>query len=337
LEIANLYNTVADSALSHIRGQGEGSLQVSIVDPTATTGHLYQITFDDASSNKTTYDVFDKDTRHFVLKNADQMTPDLAGPLFDGLRLVIDDIKKITINPDRTHWIGDSVNISFDISLYSEENNLPVDYQIRFFNHVVDTSSNNIPIKFRVWNVTDSLSFEVYFMDSDLDGEVSVNDKIYPFYYKGSQLIQTMVSAIHDPDNGTATVPQGGEIYSIATIKPFSYRDVYEFKAPTALDGIRFKPHKPAYFYISQNFPNPFNQSTAFRYHLGQAALVRMIIYDINGRTVKRLVNRRVSAGDHLIIWDGRNALKRTVASGLYFYEISAGGKTVIKKCLLLK
>ncbi len=59
---------------------------------------------------------------------------------------------------------------------------------------------------------------------------------------------------------------------------------------------------------------------------------VRLTIYDISGRQVATLVNSKQSAGNHRIEWDGSN-----YASGIYFYKLTAGQQTFVKRMTLLK
>lgn len=76
----------------------------------------------------------------------------------------------------------------------------------------------------------------------------------------------------------------------------------------------------PAHFYLSQNFPNPFRSTTTIRFGLPEEQLVQISVYNIAGRLVERLVNKRLPAGIHSVTWDARR-----YSSGLYFYSIKAG------------
>ncbi len=94
----------------------------------------------------------------------------------------------------------------------------------------------------------------------------------------------------------------------------------------------------PLVFRLSQNYPNPFNPVTKINYDLPRDAKVTIIIYDILGREVKRLVNNELkTAGSNIIDFNASN-----YASGVYFYRIEAeelnGNKIVdSKKMVLLK
>jgi hypothetical protein len=85
------------------------------------------------------------------------------------------------------------------------------------------------------------------------------------------------------------------------------------------------------------SFPNPFNPTTTINYSLKENSKVSLEIYNIKGQKVKQLVSDQLSAGEHSIIWDGRDSNSNRVGSGIYFYKISVGKETAMKKMLLLK
>jgi hypothetical protein len=93
----------------------------------------------------------------------------------------------------------------------------------------------------------------------------------------------------------------------------------------------------PDSYMLDQNFPNPFNPTTTIRYALPEAGHVSLRVYNILGQTVKSLVSEAQTAGWHEIIWDGTGERGKTVASGIYFYEIKSGKFEKSKKMLLLK
>jgi len=94
----------------------------------------------------------------------------------------------------------------------------------------------------------------------------------------------------------------------------------------------------PTVYRLSQNYPNPFNPVTKINYDLPKDAMVNIVIYDILGREVKRLVNNELkTAGTNIIDFNAAN-----YASGVYFYRIEAeepGGNKFVdsKKMVLLK
>ena len=81
----------------------------------------------------------------------------------------------------------------------------------------------------------------------------------------------------------------------------------------------------PDRYGLNRNAPNPFNPSTLIGYQLPEAGLVRLAIYNLLGQEVRVLVNETKEAGSFTATWDGADALRRRVASGVYLYRIQAG------------
>ena len=77
---------------------------------------------------------------------------------------------------------------------------------------------------------------------------------------------------------------------------------------------------------LSQNYPNPLSRFTAIRYSLQQAADVKLAIYDIHGKEIRTIVNRKKQAGSYRARWDGRDNTGSRVSSGVYIYRITVGG-----------
>ena len=93
---------------------------------------------------------------------------------------------------------------------------------------------------------------------------------------------------------------------------------------------------------LLSNYPNPFNPETWIPYQLAEAADVTLTIYAVNGQIVRRLAFGHQLAGiyqtrSRAAYWDGRNALGESVASGVFFYTLTAGNFTATRKMLILK
>ncbi|NQV17643.1 MAG: C10 family peptidase [Armatimonadetes bacterium] len=85
------------------------------------------------------------------------------------------------------------------------------------------------------------------------------------------------------------------------------------------------------------NYPNPFNPFTIISFSIPEDTKVNLKVYNIKGQVVKTLLKEQIESGEHRITWDGKDDNKKPVASGIYFYKISAGKETKVKKMLLLK
>jgi len=93
----------------------------------------------------------------------------------------------------------------------------------------------------------------------------------------------------------------------------------------------------PEAFILAQNFPNPFNPETEIRFGLPEEAHVQMVVIDLLGREVRKLVDSDLKAGYHSVVWDGRDHRGLEVPSGIYFYTLQVGEKVFKRKLTLLK
>lgn len=92
------------------------------------------------------------------------------------------------------------------------------------------------------------------------------------------------------------------------------------------------KPDVPASFALWQNYPNPFNPSTQIRFALSRASNVRLEVFNLAGQRAAVLVNERMEAGYHTVRWDASG-----MASGVYFYRITAAGFAQTRKMFLVR
>ncbi len=90
-------------------------------------------------------------------------------------------------------------------------------------------------------------------------------------------------------------------------------------------------------FALRQNVPNPFNPVTRIAYSIPRAAHVRLTIYDVNGRVVRSLVDSDMAPNDYVSVWNGRTDQGGEAASGIYLYRLTADGKELERKMILLR
>ena len=108
------------------------------------------------------------------------------------------------------------------------------------------------------------------------------------------------------------------------------------------LGSLTFVEGLPKETALLANYPNPFNPETWIPYQLASPAAVRISIYSADGKFVRRLDLGALPAGmyhskSRAAYWDGRNALGEFVASGVYFYTLTAGDFTATGKMLIRK
>lgn len=93
----------------------------------------------------------------------------------------------------------------------------------------------------------------------------------------------------------------------------------------------------PKSFRLEQNFPNPFNASTTITYELAYPEKATLTIYNLTGRKIRTLSEGRKSAGQHRLVWDGKDENGDTVSSGIYLYRLTVGELTRVRKMMFVK
>jgi len=88
----------------------------------------------------------------------------------------------------------------------------------------------------------------------------------------------------------------------------------------------------PAKFELRQNYPNPFNPETVIEFDLPKSSNVKLIVYNSLGQVVEKLVDEYLSSGSYRVKFNGGH-----LPSGVYFYKLTAGGYSSVKKMLLIK
>jgi len=125
-----------------------------------------------------------------------------------------------------------------------------------------------------------------------------------------------------------------GGFLSVGFTNRGSSMDIYLVKVTS--DGLTAIENQngisPISFILEQNYPNPFNPATTIKYSIPQVSHVNISVYDLIGREVAILVNETQSAGSHQMTFKAQN-----LSSGIYFYKLTAGRITHIKKMTLIK
>ena len=89
---------------------------------------------------------------------------------------------------------------------------------------------------------------------------------------------------------------------------------------------------------LNQCYPNPFNPSTIISYDLFENSYVSLMVYDVNGREIKHLVNSLQKPGvNKTVIWNGIDSQNKPVGGGVYFYQLRIEEYIDTRKMVLLK
>ncbi|MFQ5864402.1 MAG: T9SS type A sorting domain-containing protein [bacterium] len=138
-------------------------------------------------------------------------------------------------------------------------------------------------------------------------------------------------------------LPLGTTIESLTGVLDFSFnnfklqpRNNNDFQG-IVTDVEELDSNVPESFTLFQNYPNPFNPETTIRYRLPSAQPVQLKIFNILGQQIRSLIDKQQLAGDHKIVWDGKDDRGILMPSGVYIYRIQAGDFEKSNKMILLK
>ena len=169
-----------------------------------------------------------------------------------------------------------------------------------------------------------------------LEGNISGDPE---FLGEGAEWPYNYLSSSPCIDAGTQVLPEGIELpeYDLAG-NPRLYGDTIDMGA-YEWQGVGAENIQSSIFNIQlSNYPNPFNPITTIYFTAVDAENAELVIYNLKGQLVKTLIEDLQDAGEHSVIWDGRDSNDKRVSSGIYLYKLNLNGKTeAVKKCLLLK
>ncbi len=132
---------------------------------------------------------------------------------------------------------------------------------------------------------------------------------------------------------GSARVLYGGTIYAVGPTGLSVFPPQCEFVVGVE-EG---EGDLPARTDVLSVRPNPFNPRAQIVFHLAAPEQVRIAIYDLTGKVVAHLADRRFPSGEQAVTWDGTDSAGRAVASGTYLVRLEAGQTTLSKKILLAR
>jgi hypothetical protein len=153
-----------------------------------------------------------------------------------------------------------------------------------------------------------------------------------PDFIPGSENLIDMTTATswQDPDY------DGWQVYYKITSIDFSGNES-DPASPGTATGVS-EIALPQAFELYPNVPNPFNPATTIGYAVpAGGGEVSLRIFDVNGRLVRTLIDQNETAGRKTITWYGRNDAGQLVATGVYFYRMTAPGFEQTRKMILMK
>jgi tetratricopeptide (TPR) repeat protein len=227
--------------------------------------------------------------------------------------LRIEDVKKDLADP----------NLDYTAlkTYYESESNLYLNQEIDYI-----TSNLIAQTDLRIENYIDAISF----YESVISNPPSSVDSLYAIINLGYAYL-----LMEDSQKGLSYVGK------YANLKPISY-SAWSANTELILNEIDqlYTSNEQIVsndVIMTSNYPNPFNPSTTITFSIPETSRVRISVYNIKGQKVKELMNTEMTRGNHRLVWNGKDANNSNVASGIYFIKLESGGKTSIRKAMLMK
>ena len=176
----------------------------------------------------------------------------------------------------------------------------------------------------------DFINAESYSISSIGDGTVGLTNAVYgPAAFAGDGVLAEVLFTANK--NGLFSADMLGITGAKLVDSNFIGMDII-IDSPSGINV-----ETPVAFELGQNFPNPFNPTTAISFSIPKSGHVELSIYDILGRNVKTLVSGAYDVGNYSVVWDATDMNGNLVSNGVYFYTIKADDFRLTKKMLFMK
>ena len=147
------------------------------------------------------------------------------------------------------------------------------------------------------------------------------------------QWVQSYNGIGNEFDSGNAlTVDSYGNVYVTGGSDNLGNTDFVTIKYSSTIGIEPISTEIPGRFLLEQNYPNPFNPATKIKFNLPENGYVNLTIFDNSGRLIKNVVNENLSPGIYEVDFNASG-----LASGTYFYRLTANNFTETKKMILIK
>ncbi len=133
-------------------------------------------------------------------------------------------------------------------------------------------------------------------------------------------------------DTLVVTTAASTDRYALATIQKIDFSAVAtSVSSPEGIASL------PSILKLFPNEPNPVVSKTRIAFRLPEAGDVELAVYAVSGRLVRTLIREKQEAGDHAVVWDGRDDAGREVSTGVYFYRLTTPGVEESRRMILLR
>ncbi len=272
---------------------------------------------------------------YFPIINSTAVNGQLTNPIFDGLRLSITE-SKFAVNEELTGWSSSSLtDMAFNVIREPTYKDDPYDYEIIFYDEIVDTTVTNVRVPFKVKDVINNEYMILATPSSNKDWEPGDAFYVLRGGIGFAYIVWKFESTV--PAEGLTHPPGAGDVFYLATDKPFEDGARYSFttsapkidkkEAKKTLKDVCVVPNP----YVATNVIEPSNKiarsSRGYRRlyfdHLPMECTIR--IYTQAGELVKTLEHLS-TIDDGKEFWDLLTKDNMETAYGLYFFHVDAPG-----------
>jgi len=340
-------------------GPGTGFIAVELLDAGALQDNAtYEVAFHDTSAfalnRQATYDCRNTSSQTLLLE-AEQLQEGLSTtPVLEGLVLHVHGDTAAQVIEEETGWIQGKHDWNFRVgkntSLSGRFIPYPADFELTFYDHVVDTSQallfgqQAIPVNFIIYNTTEARSMDFLFGDKDRDGQFTPGDSVTIVI--GERLGEPLPSPkskfkiawsfFYDKIFADLNRPVAGDMFRLRTSKPFRDGERFHFTvlgageshslAKNDLNKITVVPN-PYCAAATWEPRNPFRfgrgERRIFFNHLPAVCTIR--IYTVRGYLVDT-IDHNSSMDDGAESWDLVSKDGMDIAYGIYLFQVDAPG-----------
>jgi len=213
-----------------------------------------------------------------------------------------------------------------------ENGSLPVELS----SFTASVTVNGILLNWRTASETQNMGFEIYrSLNNPENWYCLASYKNSPALRGAGTTAQPREYHFHDQ-----TAPAGGTFWY--KLVDFEYSGKRTEHTPVSVTSSATQ--LPQKYELVQNYPNPFNATTVISFRVKQLSgnaegtpqNVRLVIYDVAGREVTKIVNGDYQPGNYSVSWNGTDQAGNPVAAGMYFYQLQINNFKEIKKMILL-
>ena len=280
---------------------------------------------------------------HFSIRDSERLDNEESNPVFDGMKIYVND-QPLEINDAQTGWnTYTPTNYSGVVGVYSQGGNAyPADYEVRFSSSIVDTGAfAGILTPFEIYKTTMGIIPEkqrfaiIKKPPNESNDTWDTHDEIVLFEGEGFGSPTWMIKFLK-PSEGTEIPPGDGDIYYVATTRPFYVEDVFTFVTTASrideglgrsdLDRISVVPNPYVVMNVLEQLDrqNPRDRGPRRVYfnHLPAECIIR--IYTMSGELVNTLTHQS-TIDDGKEYWDLTTNDNFPIAYGVYLFHVDAG------------